>query len=385
MVYLLPPLALAVAWLYVAGMNARAIREWRKSDDHWSERARILYPIREAAKANLWLLPINCTAAAYAFRTSDPAILTAIFLMALTGALLGTYRFDKELFPRFTFHGWLRSVIVGWVFSLSFIVGLIAVTLFMPATFGLGTALIGMGLLIYALAQQYGLWIWLLQKGRLLVAAPDRLVELVQRVSVQSGIKFQSVWMFESPVGYAAAFPMTGDLVFSEGMLFTQSDVEIEAICAHELAHLDEPRKTKMIRLVTSIRLLPIVFIRPVMQTFKLPGVLALALVFVLLMVLARKIGRKMEVRADDAARHFQLEPGVYASALEHLYQMNHMPAVMPQTRNVHPHLYDRMLAAGITPSYPRPDKPERISGHGDLMSVCLGVLVLAVLFKMFH
>ena len=69
-----------------------------------------------------------------------------------------------------------------------------------------------------------------------------------------------------------------------------------------------------------------------------------------------------MEKRADSAALAHDVSEGVYANALEKLYRVNHLPAVTPGNRQTHPHLYDRMLAAKITPTYLRPRPPRRMS-----------------------
>jgi hypothetical protein len=50
---------------------------------------------------------------------------------------------------------------------------------------------------------------------------------------------------------------------------------------------------------------------------------------------------------------------------LEKIYQANQLPAVMRGNNMVHPHLYDRMLAAGVTPDYPRPQPPGRMAWPG--------------------
>jgi tetratricopeptide (TPR) repeat protein len=67
-----------------------------------------------------------------------------------------------------------------------------------------------------------------------------------------------------------------------------------------------------------------------------------------------------MERRADRVAHGHEVQPGRYASALEQLYRENLAPVVMPQRRAIHPHLYDRMTAAGAEPAYPRPAPPPR-------------------------
>jgi len=58
-------------------------------------------------------------------------------------------------------------------------------------------------------------------------------------------------------------------------------------------------------------------------------------------------------------------DESVYAPALEKLYRENQLPAVNINDRQTHPHLYDRMLAAGITPNYPRPGRPKKMTWVG--------------------
>jgi hypothetical protein len=84
---------------------------------------------------------------------------------------------------------------------------------------------------------------------------------------------------------------------------------------------------------------------------------------------------RRMEVRADVFGSRVYEDKGIYARALAKLYQANEMPAVMPRKRMAHPHLYDRMLVAGVTPDFPRPDRPAR---WGTWLGVLLVLLNMA-------
>jgi hypothetical protein len=67
-----------------------------------------------------------------------------------------------------------------------------------------------------------------------------------------------------------------------------------------------------------------------------------------------------MEIRADVFGSWLHEDKSIYARALAKLYRANELPAVMSRKRLVHPHLYDRLRAAGITPDFPRPDPPAR-------------------------
>jgi hypothetical protein len=68
-----------------------------------------------------------------------------------------------------------------------------------------------------------------------------------------------------------------------------------------------------------------------------------------------------METNADAVGHGNEASEGTYARALERLHEVNAVPAVLRARRVTHPHLYDRMLASGVTPSYPRPEPPPRL------------------------
>jgi len=383
MFILAPLLAFLITWAYASGMNHLGLRAWRNSDQlHWSERARILFPARNSAVSNIWFLSLNCALATWLYVSKIHPVVGCVFVAAFAGAILGTYPFDRALFPQFTIQSWLRYVVVLWSIQVGFWAMLGCATAVMPWDFTWPAYVIGGVALGLSLALQFGLWIWLLKESKLLFPAPRRLEGIVLKTSQEMQTRYHSVLCLRSPVGYAAALPVTGDLLFSEAMLSTHTDNEIAAIAAHEMAHLTESRWTVGLRLLMSLWAAPIVFIKPVAHTFGGPGVLLLMLPGLIRMAFSKRLGRRLEVRADSTASQHQEEAGVYAQALERLYEMNHMPAVMPNNKTVHPHLYDRLLAAGMTPAYPRPAKPETLSWHGAIMRFVFWVLLFVALGK---
>jgi len=84
-------------------------------------------------------------------------------------------------------------------------------------------------------------------------------------------------------------------------------------------------------------------------------------------------ISHKMELRADQMAQSTATDTGAYASALARLYEDSLAPAVNAVARATHPHLYDRMLAAGVTPNFPRPAAPKRMALHGHFFAGLVG------------
>jgi hypothetical protein len=83
-----------------------------------------------------------------------------------------------------------------------------------------------------------------------------------------------------------------------------------------------------------------------------------------------------MEQRADATATRHQADPGQYARALEAIYRSSAIPAVL-WGRGTHPHLYDRLVAAGVEPDFPRPKAPSRLRLYG---AATIGLLLTIVL-----
>ena len=73
------------------------------------------------------------------------------------------------------------------------------------------------------------------------------------------------------------------------------------------------------------------------------------------------------------------MNDGAYARALEKIYRENQLPAVNVNNRQSHPHLYDRLLAAGVIPDYARPARPKGLTWIGRIyviMAIVLGLLL---------
>jgi Zn-dependent protease with chaperone function len=137
--------------------------------------------------------------------------------------------------------------------------------------------------------------------------------------------------------------------LLSERLLEICSAEETAAICYHEVEHLTEGKATMAGRVLGSLYIFPLLFFTPVFHAWG-PGVLLLPVLVWLLARFSRRHSLRLENRADSAALASQAEEGAYARALEKLYRENQLPAVNINDRQTHPHLYDRLLAAGVTP-----------------------------------
>lgn len=374
-------LAIAAAFVgaavLAAGLNWLASAAWRRSAErHWTERARLLYPARVSAVMQLFLLPANVVAGTRLVLPGIP--LAAVGIAALLGALLGSYPMDRRLFPELNWRSWLALLAVNWLVMLLPWLAILLAIVFMPDEFGpAGWALAG-GVLLLNLAFSAGLGFRVLCWLGVLEPAGERLAGIVREVATRMGVPVRAVWEFDSPVSNAMALPVTRELIFTRKLLALHPDAEVAAICAHELGHLGESRWVLAGRILTSLALLPLVFLNPVTRQAGLRGALTLAAVSIALWWLRLRLSRRMERRADGIAAGQAEEPALYARALERLYQANQMPAVLPRrSSRTHPDLYDRMTAAGVTPEFPRPAPPKRRAWTGWVLIVSFfGLLV---------
>ncbi len=98
---------------------------------------------------------------------------------------------------------------------------------------------------------------------------------------------------------------------------------------------------------------------------------------------LYRPISRKLEARPDKIATSNTPEPAVYARALAKLHEDALVPAVLAKSQETHPHLYDRLVAAGVTPDYPRPAPADAMAWPGYLCSGALGIFVAIFVIRL--
>jgi len=373
-----------IAALVIALCNWFSLIPFRRAhSEHWTERARKLYPARLASISGVWLVPIDLVLAQrLLWPGQTPHWLLCAFAGWL-GAMSGTYFFDREVFPSIPPRDWLREAITGWALRFAWLFFFFGIMAIMPKqvswhTWLLGTILIG----AFAVWSLGGL-IWCCKKIRLLQPPPDRLSQIVAVVSARMNVPVHGVWMLRSSAAQALALTYTGDLLITKRLLDICQDNEIAAICAHELGHLCESKFARAGRLLGGFIYLPWAFIRPLRHTVgDLAFLILLAASWACLMF-TRRHSRRLETRADAMARDQEQDPGTYARALSRIYEANLMPAVMPKKRRrTHPNLYDRLVAVGFQPEYPRPEPAKSTSYAAMVYSIALGLLFVPTLNK---
>ena len=296
---------------------------------------------------------------------------------AMCGALLGCYPLDRQIYPSLSFKNWWRQTLAWWVMRFGVWAILVVACFVMPEIFCLQMILVTCIYLLLHLLLSWGFFLKFWRLIKILKRAGQRLQQIVDFTAAKMGkISVRASWEMGGYLANAFAFPITHELVFSERTLKICTDEEVAAICAHELAHLSESKFIVTARVLGSLTFFPLIFLKPALHSFG-PYGLFVPYVFVFIMLrLTKWLSQKMEKRADAFAAKEQADEGVYARALEKLYRDNVSPAVNVNNRQSHPHLYDRMVAAGITPDYPRPARPKRFTLIGWAFLVALGVFI---------
>lgn len=363
--------------------NGLALQPWRRArEQHWTERARQYFPARGTAANNLWVIPIVVCLGLELFWPETSPHWALIALVSMICTTLATVPADREVFPRITPASLWRQVALGWLMRfLTWGFFLTAIAL-MPERFNLTCLVIALtlvGLLVWY--EQVG-GIYLGKKLGLLVEPTERLRRIVNDTAARMNVSYRELWLLRISFAQAFAVPGRRRLLFSERLLEIMPDAEIAAVCAHELAHLTESRKDYALRYVSYLSFLPWIFLTPALNTFGVLGLFTLLGITMIVPVLFKKISHRLEVRADNIAHTHEADSGVYAQALARLYEDSLLPAVNPKKHATHPHLYDRLLAAGMTPDFPRPEPPQALSWQGTLLASLLGALAVLVIFR---
>jgi Zn-dependent protease with chaperone function len=378
---MLPGAALfAAALVFVA--NWLALIPWRRARNaHWTERARVYHPVRVAAQGCLWTLPITLGIASFLLGPERAPHFALVGLAAALGALVGTLPMEREVFPRIDLGRLFRLAAAGWCLRCLFWFVLLGGIALMPDSLNwqclaIGALVLGLAILR---ARNGGMWLW--KPFGLVAAPPAALRETVDTMAKRMNIEVRNVHFLRLPLAQAFALPGQKSLIFTERIVELLPADELASVCAHELGHLSERRREYLQRYFGWAAFLPWLFLRPAVGTLGSGGFLLLALLAVLVPYLSRRVSVALEVRADRIAQANETDPGAYARALARLYEDGLIPAVLAQNRATHPHLYDRLVAAGVSPDYPRPKPARSMAWHGRLVTIgfagAVAILVL--------
>jgi len=362
---------LAMALMY--GVAQIALIPWRRAPGaHWTERARLLWQARMTTGLLFFTMPVPLAAAQLSWFPEMPLTYLYAALAGFVGAAFGYWPMTRAIFPQMHFARWLSNLVTGLLLRMFTLGVLIAAAVFMPFELDWTTIAITAAVVAATLWSVLGgvrrLVRWIGQ----LKPPPDRLAIIVTDVAVRMGVPLPRVWLYRAFGANAIAFPVIHTLVVTEGALEALSDEELGAVCAHEFAHLNESRRVMLARIASAFVLLPVIFLKPAVHAWEGGGMIVIGATLFIFSKLITKFRHRMEKRADSVATvHEGESPGTYARALERIYEVNQVPAVIAGTLS-HPNLYDRLLAAGVTPDYPRPAPPKRMTWPQGLVMLLL-------------
>lgn len=365
------------AFAALAAINSLELIPWKKSKGRlWTDRARILWPARKTQALLLIYLPLLIAAACSFFRPFHWPHFLVWWFAAFAGSTAAGWFFARQLFPHLQLRQWFHQVICNWTLRFGYWGILTAVGASMPGHFNMWTWLILAGMVILL-----GLWftfsIHLLRLFGILIPPGERLEKIVASCIQNGEAKVRSLWQARMVEANAFAMPLSGTLIFSDSLLEILDDEEVAAICSHELGHLTESKGVICLRYLGAMAIVLLLLVKPAYLQGNSLAAIGVFFLYLLSVRLSRKLAHRMELRADSSASGQQANEGVYAGALEKIYRYNQIPAVMPEKNLVHPHLYDRMLAAGVTPEFPEPPVPQTFTSFGWLMLFAGPIILL--------
>jgi Zn-dependent protease with chaperone function len=379
-----------VLWLvpvaFVLGLGLTALSTWiaaiplrRARPSHWVEQARFVHPVRIAQSVSVVMVPIcfwslGSEAIGPLALPSASMVTIGLAVASLCAALLvRSHTEARHRAKRLPWAARLRHGLGAGLVLTPHLVVALALALWLPRRWNDATAaMIAVGALLL-LATPLGAGLWIARALGVAHPASDRLATAVGAAARRVGLGPRGVYELELGRAGAFALPLARLLVFTVPAVQTLEDDELAAIATHELGHLRESRWVLCGRLAGLLALLALSLGPMLVMTAGWWTYAALLLAVVLVLRTVRLLARRMEEQADALAHRHEPDHGVYARALEKLYSANLVPAVMPGKRQLHPHLYDRLLSAGVQPSYPRPAPPPRwpvLASVGGLMLV---------------
>ena len=373
------------AFLVLVVINWIELTPWRKSRGaHWTERSRILWPARKTNAILILYVPLLLAVGSTAVDEVSMPSLVPRWLAASAGAMGAGWFLSRQLYPGILMRPWLHDVVIGWALRFGIWLVLLVAGFSMPDEFNLRVWLILAGVVLLQLAWPL-LALHLLRWCGIFRRPGERLQKIVIGCTKDGGPRVRALWQAGGVVANAFALPLSGTLLFFDRLLETLDDDEVAAVCSHELGHLAESKLVLIGRYFGAMAILPLLLVKPAVHQWGFQGFLAMLLLVIIWSRLSRRLVRRMETRDDEVASHQQAGEGVYARALEKLYQVNHLPAVMPGNQSTHPHLYDRMIAVGVTPAFPRPSAPRKFTTLGWCMLFAGPLALMWILSDVFQ
>src|SRR3954447_21669834 len=159
----------AVAALVIAACNWSSLIPFRRTyNEHWTERARILYPARLAAISGIWLVPISVVLGQQMIWPEQMPHWLLCGFVAWLGAMAATYLFDREVFSWIAPGDWLREAVTNWALRFAWLFLFFGIMAAMPREVSWRTWVLGAFLIAAFVFWIFGGLIWSFKKIGLL-------------------------------------------------------------------------------------------------------------------------------------------------------------------------------------------------------------------------
>jgi Zn-dependent protease with chaperone function len=344
----------------------------RAANAHWSERARLVHPYRGAAGVVATYLPVSLTLALQMVAYPPMGAVIGTACIGSAGAILGSFPLSRLLDPSFSWRAW-PVAFRFWQHPMLLVWAMVAA---MPARMGP----MAWGAVALLLA-----WVALvnLRPARFAIGkaqripTPPELEARARALAQEANAPLRAVHVVRHGAPNAWAFPVSSEVVVSEKLLQHLTTAEMDSILRHEVDHLREPSAMTWARIVAGNAHLALLFAKPAVFAFGIPGLGPLMLAWLLVPIGVGHWIRRFETRAD--AHGSSVDPATYATALLKLHELGFIPAVI-EGKSTHPNLYDRLLACGVTPDFERPKPANLLTLGAVLPSIAFGILVVVSL-----
>jgi Zn-dependent protease with chaperone function len=343
--------------------------------DHWTQQARFVH----AARLSVVVAAVAAPAGVLALSniTVGPLARVPEWLVAGAGVVVAVFAVTRTSW-------WLEGSVLdqplpGFArFLLGFLVRLTPAAVILLLGFAAPASLsspwmITLILLAVGVALALRFQLDLLTAFGLAWPADEELTSLIGRAASQVGLAPPRVFLIDHHQPNAFAFPWRGTVAFTTRAVAELSEDELESVAFHELGHLSESGAASLLRQAVHFIWIPVVAIKPILGSSGTSGLLVLVVVLGGIVLALRRFGSAMETRSDSHAITNAEASGAYGRALEKVYRIGLIPAVL--RRPSHGQLHERLEAAGLTADFDPPAPPPiRVLAASTMAAVLVGL-----------
>ena len=172
-------------------------------------------------------------------------------------------------------------------------------------------------------------------------------------------------------------------LVVTDAAATLLTDEELLALCTREVTFFQQPLLTGTLRVADSVVIYSLLACTAIGAVLGGHALLIGTLTGFGSVLIMRPFFQRAQLKADALTSLAAADSASALRALERQYELNLQPMVAASARSQDAHLYDRMVAAGIQFSYPRPNPPSKGRVVLSVAAAAGTCLMLSIIFLM--